>query len=90
MTTTQKPVAILHFRTMQNGAFKFMKGNRRGFWRALVVANPAGSLAINSKNVLDVLYAGPVGIDGVTDKSTYNIESSREVALAAVQRFNAN
>ncbi len=87
-TPTPAPVAIVHFRTLQNGSFKFLKGARRGYWRAIVVNDPAGSMNKRSANVVKVLYEGPEGLDGVTPKSGYYIGNSAEVAAAAAKAFN--
>ena len=88
-------IAIVNFRTMKNGAFKYMSGMRRGYWRVLVVRELSGSTAVNSRNVVAVLYSGPDGIDGVTDRSAYHIGHSRmradKVATAwNVARLGAN
>ncbi len=82
------PVALVHFRTLQNGSFKFLKGARRGYWRAIVVNDPAGSKNVRSANVLKVLFQGPPGLSGVTPRSGYYIGHSAEDARAAAQAFN--
>ncbi len=86
--TTPRPVAIVHFRTLPNGGIKFPRGARRGYWRAIVVNDPAGSKNVRSANVLKVLFQGPPGLSGVTPRSGYYIGHSAEDARAAAQAFN--
>lgn len=81
--------AIVHFRTMRNGSFKYLKGARRGYWRTLVVKDPNGCKSVRSSNVLGVLYSGPEGLSGVTERSAYFIGRSMEAAKAAAEEFNA-
>jgi hypothetical protein len=80
--------AVVHFRTIPNGSYKYMSGLTRGFWRVLLVHNPKGSLAINSSNVLASLYESPVGINGVTEKSKYYIGNYYIYARNIADRVN--
>lgn len=74
-------IAIVNFRTMANGGYKWIKrGQRRGYWRVLIVADPAGCLRVNCHNVLSVPYEGPAGIDGMTPRSAYCIDGSAREA----------
>jgi hypothetical protein len=87
--------AIVNFRTMANGSYKYMAGKRRGYWRTLLVRDLTGPTCIHSRNVVSVLYSSPAGIDGVTERSAYCIDAYREhaenVAMRAnVQRLGAN
>lgn len=83
-------VAVVDFRTLPNGSYKFMKsGMRRGYWRVLELRDEHGSRNIDSHNVISVLYSGPNGIDGVTSRSVYCIDRSEREARAIAERFNA-
>jgi hypothetical protein len=89
--TQNKPVAVVNFRTMQNGAFKYMRrGMTRGYWRVLLVNDPKGCLKVGSKNVLEVLYSGPEGISGVTERSSYYIKGSHDKAILVCNEYNAS
>ena len=70
--------AIVNFRTLPNGSFKYMRGLRRGYWRLLVVRDATGPTAVHSHNVVRVVSEGRPGILGVTEKSAYYIEGDRE------------
>jgi len=82
--------AIVHFRVMARGGYKWLKpGQSRGYWRVLVVRDVSGCIAVSARNVLDVLYTGPEGIDGVTDRSAYYLGHSRVKALQIAADWNA-
>ena len=82
--------AIVHFRVMAHGGYRWIKrGQSRGYWRVLVVRDPNGRLAINARNVIDVLYIGRAGIDGVTQRSQYYIGDSRNHARQVAADWNA-
>ena len=78
--------AVVDFRTFPNGAYRWMSGMRRGYWRVLELRDANGSRNIDSHNVISVLYAGHPGIDGVTARSKYHIGAS----LCACQRIAAD
>lgn len=80
--------AVVDFRTLANGAYKFMAGKRRGYWRVLIVRDEAGPMRINSHNVVRVAYEGPEGIVGVTARSKYDISSTRAHAEALAEQLN--
>lgn len=81
--------AIVDFRTMARGAYKWIKsGQNRGYWRVLVVRDPAGSRRVNSHNVESVIYEGPEGIDGTTERSAYFIGHSMVHAQDIADKFN--
>ena len=84
-----KPVAVVHFRTRPWGAFRWTRGiRRRGHWRVLVVADPAGSTSLSSHNVVRVLFTGVDGLDGVTARSRYDISADLERAIEIAAEFN--
>lgn len=96
MTTTTTttgaaaPRAVIHFRTRPFGAVKWTRGiRRRGHWRVLVLADPAGSTSLASRNVLRVLYTGRDGLDGVTGRSRYDISDDLDLAIKIADAFNA-
>lgn len=90
IATENKPTAIVHFRTMALGSFKRLRpGQYRGWWRTLVVRDPKGSKNINSKNVIEELYSGREGIEGVTEKSRYYIGHQFDEAKKIADQFNA-
>lgn len=81
--------AIVDFRTMAHGAYKWVKiGQTRGYWRVLVVRDPAGSRRVNSHNVEGVIYEGPEGINGVTERSAYFLGQSMVHAQDIADKFN--
>jgi hypothetical protein len=81
--------AVVDFRTVGRGAYKWIKrGQNRGYWRVLLVQDPLGSYRRNSRNVLEVLWIGPEGIDGVTSRSRYDISDSCEEATRIAEQFN--
>ena len=88
MTMTDR-TAIVDFRTMVHGAYKWIKsGQNRGYWRVLIVRDPAGSHRANSHNVEGVIYKGPEGINGVTERSAYFIGQSMVHAQYIADKFN--
>ena len=85
---TPHGTAIVHFRRLTEGSRYYRPGCRRGWWRVLVVKDRRGSYAITAKNVTAVLYNGPEGLDGVTEKSQYYIGDSHEEATAIARAYN--
>lgn len=85
----ERGAAVVHFRTMCNGAYRFMAGKRRGWYRVLVVKDRKGSYNITSRNVIDQLYCGPRGILGVTEKSAYYLGDSHVTAEKIAAEYNA-
>jgi hypothetical protein len=82
-------IAVVNFRTKQNGAYKYVRsGCRRGYWRVQVLANASGCRRVNCANVLHQV-AGSDGIDGVTARSAYNIDSERVRMQAIADAANA-
>jgi hypothetical protein len=82
-------IALVSFRTKQNGAYKYVrKGCRRGYWRVQLLADINGCRRINCSNVLQQI-AGRDGIDGVTKHSAYNIDSERMRMQAIAEAANA-
>ena len=62
--------ATVSFRTMQNGAYEYIKpGQRRGYWRVLV--GPVGMHARSNARGLISESVTDSGIDGVTPRSGY-------------------
>ncbi len=81
--------AITHFRTERNGAFtKLRPGQQRGYWRTLVVYDPAGSLNRRAHNVHAILITGRSGINGVTERSSYYIDDDAKQAQAIADEYN--
>lgn len=83
------PIAIVNFRTMANGSYRYMGGRRRGYWRLMLVADPDGPTCIHSRNVLQVIAQSPEGIDGVTSKSRYYLGDYRNALLDRADEINA-
>lgn len=83
-----KGTAVVDFRTLPNGAYRYMNDMRRGYWRVLEVRDVDGPYNINSHNVVAVLYQGPEGIDGVTTRSKYSLDESKAKALRIATQFN--
>lgn len=82
--------AVVNFRTMQNGSYKYIRrGQCRGYWRVLVVKNPAGPLKIGTHNVVKVLYQGHPGILGVTEKSAYYLGGDLAQCERVAEEWNA-
>lgn len=81
-------VAVVDFRTLPNGAYKYMSGRVRGYWRVLELREVDGPRNINSHNVISVLYSGPTGINGVTSRSRYCLDSSHAKALGVASKWN--
>ena len=82
-------VAIVNFRTLANGSYKYMRGLRRGYWRLLIVRDAAGPTAVHSHNVVRIAAEGAEGILGVTEKSAYYIDGDRERLEQMAARINA-
>jgi hypothetical protein len=80
--------AIVNFRTKPNGAFKWMRGLVRGYWRVLIVEDEHGSTDRNSHNVYSVLWEGRDGLCGVTSASKYDIHGDLLHALELADRWN--
>ena len=74
--------AIVNFRSLPNGAFRYMKGLRRGYYRVLIVKDENGSKHYNSHNVVKVLREFGEGLLGTTERSAYYIDDSAAEALA--------
>jgi hypothetical protein len=84
-------IAVVNFRTIANGSYSWIKkGQRRGYWRVLVLKDINGSTSRSSRNVVEVLYAGPEGIDGVTSRSAYCIDDSRTEAHQVAMQWNTS
>ncbi len=81
--------AIVNFRTMANGSYRYMAGKRRGYWRTLLVRDINGPTCVHSRNVVSVLYKSPQGIDGVTERSAYCLDGYRDHAEGVAMRANA-
>lgn len=81
-------IAIVNFRTSPNGSYWLKPGQRRGWWRVLLVADPAGCTAVHSHNVECVLHEGYAGIDGVTERSAYYLGKSRAACVKLAQNYN--
>lgn len=82
-------IAIVNFRTLANGSYKWIKrGQRRGYWRVLMVRDVAGSTMVTSRNVLSVAYISREGIDGVTERSAYCLDGARQTAEALADKMN--
>lgn len=82
-------VAVVHFRTMPNGAFRYMRGKQRGYYRVLIVKNANGSMNVTSKNVVGVHFNSREGITGVTEKSRYFIGDCEDYCEALADEYNA-
>lgn len=80
-------VAVVNFRTLANGSYKYMNGLRRGYWRVLVVKDETGPKRIDSPNVVRVYTTGE-GIEGVTERSAYCINAQRELCAHIADAYN--
>ena len=89
MNITSKYTAVVHFRTLPNGSFEYMRGLRRGYWRVLVVKDPMGCLSVSSHNVVEVLWTGESGIQGVGPRSRYYIRPSYDSACRVAEHYNS-
>lgn len=78
---------IVNFRTLPNGAYKWMRGGmRRGYWRVLAV--PAGKApTLSSRGVYEVMRTTD-GIDGVTPRSRYYIGGQMRACKRTAARLN--
>lgn len=83
-------IAIVNFRTMANGSYRYMRGKRRGYWRVLIVKNINGPTTLSSHNVIGEHWVGREGIDGVSDRSNYCLNSSYDRAIQVADEFNAS
>lgn len=82
-------IAIVHFRTERNGSYTHLRpGQQRGYWRTLVVHDPAGSLNRRAHNVHAILFTGTSGINGVTPRSGYYIGHDQRQAQAVADAYN--
>lgn len=89
MTATQiTQTTVVSFRAEPNGAYRWMKGLRRGYYRIQVLASLLGSDKITSKNVVSQ-ESGREGIEGVTTRSAYYIGDQREKFEARAAAENA-
>lgn len=82
-------VAIVNFRTLANGSYKYMAGKRRGYWRVLVVRDINGPLMSTSRNVISIPYESCPGIDGVTERSSYHLGASLAHCRALAVQINS-
>ena len=82
-------IAIVNFRTLANGSYRYMAGKRRGYWRVLLVRDVNGPTCIHAHNVVSKIYEGPAGIDGVTERSSYCIQGSAAEARRIACEHNA-
>jgi len=88
-TTTTATWAVVHFRTMANGSYQWMRGLRRGYWRVLEVHDVTGSTHLGSHNVIRELWASREGIDGVGPRSRYSLGWAEDKAHAIADTHNA-
>lgn len=66
--------AIVNFRTLPNGSYSWIKkGQRRGYYRVLIVRDENGSKHANSTNVISISMECSAGIFGVTQRSAYYV-----------------
>jgi len=87
--TKMSNTAIVHFRSIANGGYRWIKrSQRRGYWRTLVVKDAEGSINVNAGNVVAVLFKGREGIKGASDKSRYCIDGDRQYAEQVAREFN--
>lgn len=63
--------AIVHHVSMANGAYTWMRGHVRGYWRLSIVRDVNGSLRRNSRNVVAIVASTSEGLTGVTSRSAY-------------------
>ena len=79
--------AFVHFRTVPNNGFGWLRGaQRRGYWRVLV--GPIGAPpTLNAKGVVEIWHS-PVGIRGVTERSRYYIGHWQHVANKVAAKAN--
>ena len=64
---------VVHFRTIKNGAYKWMNGKKRGYWQLLFVPEGAKTEDLRSKGVR-LIDRSPQGIFGVTKNSSYYLD----------------
>ena len=84
-------IAIVNFRTLPNGSYKWVKrGQRRGYWRVLIVTDPTGPTNVNARNVEAVIWQSDEGIDGMTERSAYCLDTAYAAAKTIARRWNAN
>ena len=83
-----RQVAIVNFRTLPNGSYKWMKNLTRGWWRVSIVHDETGSLSNRSNNVIRTIYDGPDGLHGVTPRLRYYIGDSAAEARIIADKFN--
>lgn len=81
--------AIVDFRTLANGSYKYMRGLRRGYVRVIVVRDEKGSMSCASNNVQGVLVEFSPGIDGVTERSRYYLGGDYARAQEIADAWNA-
>lgn len=82
-------VAVVDFRTLANGSYKYMAGKRRGYWRVLIVKNANGHRTLCSTNVVGVHFKSRPGIDGVTPRSAYYIGDCEDYCESLAAEYNA-
>lgn len=83
MVTPRLPTAVVHGRTRPHGAYRAMRGLRRGGYRVLTVRDIRGSYAVTSRHVLSVNDASHEGREGVTDRSRDALPVAEAYAVAA-------
>lgn len=80
--------AIVHFRTLANGTFKYMAGLRRGYYRVIIVRDENGSTHANSHNVISIPMECSPGILGVTERSRYYLGGDLERCQEYARTWN--
>lgn len=74
--TAANAIAVVNFRVMPNGAYSYMRGLRRGYYRMQVLRDRSGPTSVNSRNVASQIASGE-GIEGVTERSKYDLSYAR-------------
>lgn len=62
---------VVHFRRLPDGAYRWMHGLMRGWYRLMDVRDPRASMNCTSRNVIRIRAETKPGIVGVTRRSTY-------------------
>ena len=90
-TETKLPRAVVHWRTLPNGAFRqgMREAGPRGYWRVIVVRDPEGSMSRRSQNVRIILWEGRDGLRGVTHRSRYCRDDDHDTAVRVAAEFNS-
>lgn len=90
--SNEKLTAIVNFRTLAKGSYRWMRGLTRGYYRILLVRDLNGSTHANSRNVVEIVREGRSGLLGVTERSGYWLGFSRttlEREAAEINRIRA-